>query len=146
MQRITCFNDLAPYGIVPLTGESCGLMFRILFDCTERGRRILATCLGVPDLKLPEPWNRGSGDDPHVGSVMLSHDMLTPVGVFALLESGCTEVWLYRNGSMLGIEPSDSAEHIELCRKMAPEALARTFAYRGTAGDRNVHVMTRRTV
>jgi hypothetical protein len=85
-------------------------------------------------LTLAEPWNRGSTDDPHVGSVMLSFEMLTPVGIFALLESGCREVWLYRNGSMLGIEPTDSEEQIELCRKMAPEALARTFCYGGTAG------------
>ncbi|MBW3596955.1 MAG: hypothetical protein KY475_06735 [Planctomycetes bacterium] len=144
MKRVTGWNDLNAYGIVLLTGESCGLMYRILFDCTEQGRRIIGKCLGIPDLQLAEAWNRGSDDDRHVGSILLAPEMLTPLGIFALLDAGCTEVWLYRNGSLLGVEPADTAEHVELCRRMAPEALARVFAARGTAGDRNVHQMTGR--
>lgn len=144
MKTISCLKDLEPFGVVPLTGEACGLMYRILCDVTERGRRVLARCLGVPNLTLADPWNRGSKDDPHVGSVMLAPQLLVPVGVFALLEHGCTEVWLYANGSLLGVEPSDTPERIELCRAMCPEALVRTFAPRGTAGDRNVHVMSGR--
>ena len=35
MKTITCWNDLTAYGISPLTGEACGLMYRILFDVTE---------------------------------------------------------------------------------------------------------------
>src|SRR5688500_15596888 len=101
MQWIHSFHDLSRYGIDPLTGEACGLMFRILFDCTERGRTILAKCFGVPDLTLAEPWNRGSADDPHVGSIMLAQCMLQPIAVFALLESGCTECWLHKQGNLV---------------------------------------------
>jgi hypothetical protein len=71
--------------------------------------------------------------------------MLAPLGVFALLESDCTEVWLYQNRNLLGVEPDDTAEIVERCRKLCPESLVRTFAYRGTAGDRNVHMMSGRT-
>jgi hypothetical protein len=93
MKTIACWQDLRPYGVVFLTGEACGLMMRLLFDVTEKGRQVLARTLGIPGLKLAEPWNRGSEADPHVGSIMLTQEMLVPVAVFALLESGCTECW-----------------------------------------------------
>lgn len=133
MKTIKCWNDLTKFGIVPLTGEACGLNYRLLFDVTEQGRKILAKCFGVPELKLAEAWGRqvvrleGAGAENPVGSIMLSHEMLMPVGVFALLESGCIECWLYANQSLLGIEPTDSAERIEMCRKMHPEGFVRRF-------------------
>jgi hypothetical protein len=144
VKTVNCWKDLEPFGIVPLTGESCGLGYRILFDVTERGRRVLARCLGVPSLRLGVPWNRGRADDPHVGSVLLAPPMLVPVGVFALLEHGCAEVWLHADGTLLGIEPSDSPERIDQRRQMRPGELVRTFACGGTAGDRNVHIMSGR--
>ena len=144
MKTIDKWPDLIPYGIDPLTSEACGLSYRLLCDLTEKGKKILEKCLDVPAILPARNWNRGTAEEPHVGSVLLPLEMLTPLGVFALLESGCTEVWLYRNGGLLGIEPSDTTERIELCRKMCPEALVRTFGYRGTAGDRNVHVMSGR--
>ena len=146
MKTITCFNDLMPFGIDALTGEACGLSYRILCDVTEHGRKILAKALGIPALTLPEPWNRGGATDPHIGSVMLSFEMLTPLAVFALLESGCREVWLVRDGSVIGIEPDDSLEMIEANRQLVGDRLSRTLGYRGTAeaGDRNVHMMSGR--
>jgi hypothetical protein len=37
---------------------------------------------------------------------MLPHEMLVPLGIFALLESGCSEVW--RNGeTLIGVEQGD---------------------------------------
>jgi hypothetical protein len=87
MKTINCWDDLTQYGIFPLTGEACGLMYRILCDVTAQGKRILEKALGIPDLKLPESWNCGSEHDPHVGSIMLARDVLPFVGVFALLES-----------------------------------------------------------
>ena len=144
MKSITCFNDLVTYGIDPLTGEACGLSYRLLCDLTENGRAILAKALGLPKLTLPEAWNRGTPTDPHVGSVMLPFEMLVPLAIFALLESGCPAVWIVRDGGVIGIEPSDSPEIIEANRNLVGDRLARTLAYRGTAGDRNVHVMSGR--
>ena len=146
MKSIHCFNDLVAYGIDPLTGEACGLSYRILCDVTENGRKILAKTFGIPILTLPEPWNRGMPGHPHVGSVMLPLELLVPLGLFALLESGCTEVWLVRDGGVIGIEVGDDAEMIDANRRMIGEKLLRSLAYRGTAGDRNVHVMSGRTV
>lgn len=144
MKTIASFGDLAAYGIEPLTGEACGLNYRILCDVTAAGRRVLSKALGIPGLTLPDSWNRGSATDPHVGSVLLPPELLTPLAVFALLESGCTEAWLVRDGGVIGIEPEDTPELIAANRRLVGERLVRSLAYRGTAGDRNVHVMSGR--
>jgi hypothetical protein len=144
MKTVSCWQDLEPYGFVTLTGEACGLMYRILFDLTAAGRNAVQKCLGVPDLRLADAWNRGDAGDPHVGSIMLSPEMFVPLAVFALLEAGCTECWLYANRSLLGVEAGESAERVEACRQMAPEQRVRKLRYGGRAGDRNFHLMTGR--
>ena len=106
MRHINSWNDLRAYGIMPLTWEACGLSYRLLCDVTEHGKQILEKCLDVR-ITPAEPWNRDA-----VGSIMLPHEMLIPLGIFALLQSGCTEVW--RNGdALLGIEPNDPHQLIE---------------------------------
>lgn len=144
MKTIASFGDLAAYGIEPLTGEACGLGYRILCDVTEKGRCVLSKALGIPNLVLPEAWNRGTVAEPHIGSIMLTLEMLVPLAVFGLLENGCTEVWLVRDGGVIGIEPGDLPEMIDANRRLVGERLIRSLAYRGTAGDRNVHVMSGR--
>ena len=80
-------------------------MYRILCDLTQNGKRIVERCLSVQIQS--ENWNHGSEDDPHVASIMLTHEMLVPLAVFALLESGCREVWV-TDRAAIGIEPSDT--------------------------------------
>jgi hypothetical protein len=145
MKAIHSWNDLAAYGIVPLTGEACGLGYRLLFDVTASGKKILEKCFGTPNLNLPEAWNRGGETDPHVGCIMLTHEVLQPIAVFALLESGCKEVHLVK-GSVYGLEPSDPPTAIEDVKRWAKVDYARRLAYAGTAGDRNVHIMSGRVV
>lgn len=144
MQTISSWHDLAHHGIELLTGEACGLSYRLLCDVTEKGRRVLARCFGVPAFAVAEPWNRGTPEEPHIGSVLLTPDMLVPLGVFALLEVGCTEVWLYKNGALLGVEPGDPANRVELAHGVAHEAIVRVLRPAGTAGDRNRHAFTGR--
>ena len=144
MKTIARWADLEPFGIDPLTGEACGLSYRILCDVTAKGRDVLQKCFGIRELPLPANWNGGSALDPHVGSILLAPEMLAAVAVFALLEHGCTEAWLCQNGAVIGVEPEDTSETIRLWRESLPGNIVRTFAYRGTAGDRNVHVMTGR--
>ena len=144
MQTINSWDDLSRYGIVPLTGEACGLMYRILFDVTARGKKILEKAFDVTELKLRENWNRGADTDPHVGCIMLAHDVLPFVGVFALLEDGCPEVWLTKGGGLIGIERTDLAEDVERFKEFHASDLVRRFAYSGTAGDRNEHMMSGR--
>ena len=144
MKTISSWEDLCPYGIVPLTGEACGLMYRILFDVTARGKRILEKAFDVSELRLHESWNRGTEAHPHVGSIMLAREILSFVGVFALLEDGCTEVWLTKGGSLIGIQRTDLPDDVERFKRFHAADLVRRFAYCGTAGDRNEHIMSGR--
>ena len=144
MKTINSWEDLSHYGIVPLTGEACGLMYRILFDVTARGKKILEKAFDVSELGLRESWNRGHDDDPHVGSIMLAREVLPFVGIFALLEDGCPEVWLTKGNTLIGTERTDSAEDVENFKKFHASKLVRRFAYSGTAGDRNEHMMSGR--
>ena len=140
MKGIGCWNDLRPFGIDALTGEACGLSFRLLCDVTPKGKAILEKCLSCR-LELGDAWNGGSGDEPHVGSIMLAPHFLIPIGVFALLESGCNEVW-HVCESLIGIEPVDDSTQL---RAFHGKDIRRRYAYDGTSGDRNVHMMTGRT-
>ena len=110
MKSIRCWDDLSAHGIIPLTGEACGLSYRILCDVTARGKKTLEKALSVAQLGLHENWNHGNADDPHVGSVMLAPDLLPFIGVFALLEAGCREVWLTKGQTVIGIEADDSPD------------------------------------
>lgn len=142
MKMISCWADLRPYGFDTLTGEACGLMYRVLFDVTASGRNVIAKCFGMPEVRLAEPWNRGSPEDPNVGSIMLSQEMILPLAVFALLESGCTRVLLSERRA-IGIEAGDSAQAVAVAQeRFKPD---RVLRYGGTAGDRNVHMISGRT-
>ena len=110
MKSIRCWDNMSAYGIIPLTGEACGLSYRILCDVTAAGKKTLERAFDVAQLGLRENWNHGNPDDPHVGCVMLAPDLLTFIGVFALLESGCREVWLTKSRQVLGIEADDEPE------------------------------------
>jgi hypothetical protein len=72
MKSIRTWDDLSAHGIIPLTGEACGLSYRILCDVTARGKKTLEKALGIAQLGLQENWNHGSGDDAHVGSYVVT--------------------------------------------------------------------------
>jgi hypothetical protein len=144
LKHIDCWDDLRPCGIVPLTREACGLSYRLLCDLTAKGKKIIEKMFGVRELGAAENWNRGTEENPHIGSMLLANEMFVPVAVFALLESGCTEVWTVHQRHVVGFEPSDSAAAIEHFKQFNSEYLGRRFGYFGTVGDRNVHEMTGR--
>lgn len=143
MKAISSWRELEAYGIDLLTAESCGLGLRYLCDVTEKGKKILQRLFDVPSITFSEAWNRGSKEEPHVGSILLTHDMLTSIAVFALLETGCTEVWVLKNKAVVGIEASDTEEELKIWQDV--HAPFRRLKPQGTAGDRNVHLMTGRT-
>lgn len=144
MKTIRRWDDLRDYGIIVLTGEACGLSYRLLCDVTTRGKRTLEKALSVQELRLGGNWNCGSPGEPHVGSLMLAPECLTFVAAFALLESGCREAWATNSSGVVGIEPQDEPERLEAFRTVYAGELLRRFAYAGTAGDRNRHLMTGR--
>jgi hypothetical protein len=146
MKSIRSWEDLSALGIVPLTGEACGLSYRLLCDVTARGKKTLEKAMSVAQLGLHENWNHGRDDNPHVGSIMLAPDLLPFIGVFALLEAGCHEVWLTKGQTVVGIEPDDPPDRVDSFKRLHANDLARRFGYSGTAGDRNQHMMTGRVV
>jgi hypothetical protein len=139
MKTISRWSDLEPFGFDPLTGEACALGYRILCDLTQKGKQIVERCLSV-EIRS-ENWNCGSKESPHVASVMLTEDMIVPLGVFALLEAGYPEVWV-TDHTVIGIEPDDSSEDVERMRRVHQPA--RRFVYRGPFQDRNQHQMSGR--
>ena len=153
MKTIDCLINLEPYGIIPLTGEACGLSYRVLCDLTKRGKGLVEKALGVTITS--ENWNRGSESNPHIASIMLPHCMVTPIAVFALLESDCEEVDIVKkegnsNPTVFGYDESDLKDQWIIDMRN-PENLQihgykfiRTLRYAGTAGDRNIHVMSGR--
>ena len=64
MHRINCWDDMHQFGIELLTGEACGLSYRLLCDVTQRGKLTIQKALGVENLGLPDNWNRGDPREP----------------------------------------------------------------------------------
>ena len=139
MKTVSNWDALSDYGIIALTGEACSLLFRILCDLTENGKHIVERCLGVQIQS--ESWNHGTAADPHVASIMLTQEMIVPLAVFALLESGCREVWI-TDRAAIGVEPGDTEEDAERMKRVCKPV--RRFAYRGPFQDRNQHQMSGR--
>jgi len=148
MQKITCWDELRRYGVDMLTGEACGLSYRLLSDVTEKGKHIIQIALGIANLDLHDSWNHGDPKEPHVGSLMVVPELLVPLGVFALLENGCREVFRTKSDGLLGIEPADDPQRVEAIKRFhaGNDNLVRRYAYAGTAGDRNRHEMSGRIV
>lgn len=148
MHKIQCWDDLRPFGIEMLTGEACGLSYRVLCDVTQKGKQTIEKTLGVANLGLADNWNRGALDDPHVGSIMLVPELFIPLAIFALLEHGCREVWRTKSEGLVGIEQADDPERVEAIKRMYADTdnFARRYAYAGTTGDRNRHEMTGRVM
>lgn len=115
--RVICeISDLAEYGLIPLSGEECALRYRILFDVTDAGRNVLASCFNLKDLMLEGPRLTGSPASPHLGAIMLAPEMLQAVGIFCLFQAGCTEVWK-KGDRLFGIESSDDPRDLENFKK-----------------------------
>jgi len=137
MKTIASWDHLRAYGINALTGEACSLMYRLLCDITEDGKRLIEKCLSC-ELRPPENWNSGA-----IGSIMLTPEMLVPIAVFALLEAGCREVYVVGN-AVVGIEESDRDAEVEQFLRVHGDAVRRRFAYHGPLQDRNQHQMSGR--
>lgn len=139
MKTVCRWSELEQFGIIVLTGEACSLMYRLLCDLTAQGKRIVERCLSVEIAS--ENWNSGSANHPHVASIMLTHEMLQPLAVFALLEAGCREVWVTESAA-IGVEDVDSDAEVDRMKHVSKPH--RRFAYHGPHSDRNQHQMSGR--
>lgn len=141
MKMISRISQLEDYGVIPLTGESDKHCYRILCDCTKRGKAIIERTLGL-QLTLAENWNSGRSGDPHIGSFLLPLEFVPCLAAFALLsDTTITEVWLLRNGTAVGFGVEDDKDAI----KTHFEGEVRKIFY-ALPSDRNLHQMTGRTV
>jgi hypothetical protein len=93
--------DLQQFGIVPLTGESDRLSFRVLCDVTEEGRSIVSEAFGLRPECFPESWNSSSSSGDHVGSVLL-YDW-RQIGIIALVRRCRHVLVLERDFGLIGL-------------------------------------------
>lgn len=156
MIHIKTYNDLRKYGIDYLTGESCAYGYRGLCDLELRGIKLIANCLGIdPELfqaSLPDAWNSKG-----VKSIMLSAQMVVPIGVFACLQANCSKVYIMYDDTVVGIESTDTPEAVkmwlswnegkycEACRRYGAGGGV-CLQYSNPGFSRNQHQMSGRTL
>lgn len=142
MRQVNDWNDLEQFGIIPLTGEACGLLMRVLCDVTAEGKRHVEQFFGgTVAIKPDSNWNGGYGE-PHVGSVMLPYSILMDLGAFLLVATGTSAVASIENGAVCEVDP----EMLPEVRAMFDERVKRYYR-RSTdpgTGDRNQHAMSGR--
>jgi hypothetical protein len=140
-RTIESWYDLEAFGIIPLTGEACGLMMRLLCDVTEGGRKIVERFLGgTVAIKPGSHWNGGSKDDPHVGSVLLPRGIFTDLAAFTLCVTGTGTVASCKDGTVMECDGPLDGDEENIYR------IARYYR-RSTdpgTGDRNRHAMSGR--
>lgn len=152
---VRTLRDLEQFGILYLTGESCGYMYRGLYDLTVPGKRVVAAMLGIEyeKLQLNPPFNsRG------IGSIMLPHEALKPLGVFGCLEAGCQKVYIFTS-EVIGASGDRCNEYDEAiaadnATAIANPNMARWQRFNGGieriivnhGRSRNLHLMSGRTV
>ena len=140
MSTIGSWNDLKEYGIIPLTGESCGIGMRMLCDVNEKGVEILKEFFGdTIEFQKKAGWNDREGC-----SIMLPFGIIAELGAFILLRNH--DIVMTVGGTSTGYSESSWEKYGEdLCAVYRNSGRNfRTYRKRGTAGTRNVHVMSGR--
>ena len=121
MYAINDWRDLERFGIICLTGESCGYGRRLLCDLTSKGAATVARFFGLasPDGELfAKNWNHGKRDDPHVASIMLPRNgILDELALFCCLDQGTAAGVILTDGSILVIETIKEAMDLGWDRK-----------------------------
>jgi len=148
MERIQNFQDLEQYGILPLTGEACGLSMRLLCDLTPAGVQIMNEFLGV-QIATGTNWNSRDGQ---VASIMIPRGLLHELAAFVLIRGG-HDIALIVNYRCAGYRSSFvggmSTEDWDAMRDSADKRWPGSYRvyYRSTApgtGLRNQHMMSGR--
>jgi hypothetical protein len=137
VRTIDCWAGMQPYGIVPLTSEPDGLKYRIVCDVTAKGKQLVEKALGVIEIQLEPNWDYGTNDEPHIGCVLLSPELLSIIGVYALLDDGCHEVWMTKSYGLVGIQHGDSQQTVESLQWRYANDLVQRFIYPETSGSLN---------
>lgn len=153
MEIISNFRSLEQFGIIPLTGESDTLGYRILCDLNHDGIEVIKACFGlVNDNSFARPWNRHG-----IASIMLSEEMIRPVAVMGFYLQGKTVV--VTDTVICGLEDYNSIELDASGEFYNYSSRGRTIRWPSSYGviqniirpqqnkqTRNVHQATSRTV
>jgi hypothetical protein len=137
VKTIACLAEMAPYGIVPLTDEPDGLRYRVVCDLTAKGKQLVERALGLSAIQLQPNWDYGTDDEPHVGSMLLSPEIAPILGVYALLDDGCYEVWTTKRNGSVGIEQGDGQEVVQNLQLGYGHDVVHRFIYPLTIGNWN---------
>lgn len=152
MRTIDRLIDLRDFGFDLLTGEACQLSYRLLLDVTEEGARIFRLAYGLPsNCRLADAWNRGTDEEPSVGSVMLPRDAWKMLGLFCLQygrESPQGAIWL--NSTVGGTDPfwygfrnDKELKQITSCKTFK---IHRVWNCPQGESDRNEHMISGRSI
>jgi hypothetical protein len=73
---------------------------------------------------------------------MISLCLLEFLGVFALLDDNASEIWIFKNGFVMGFYPDDSQNEVRMTEELCRNDLRRKI--RPSFSDRQQHAMTGR--
>lgn len=133
MKTIRSWDEMPRYGIVPLTIEADGLKHRIVCDVTAKGKELIEKTLGIVEILFESNWDFGTNDEPHIGCIMLGPEILSMIGVYALFDDGCHEVWMTKNYGLVGIQQGDSQPIVESLQACYGDELVHRFIQLETA-------------
>jgi len=141
MRTIDCWNDLEEFGIIPLTGEACGLSMRLLCDVTADGASLIERFLGgTVTITKRSNWNEGREEDFHVGSVMLPRSIFGDLAAFLLYTKSTHSIITLEDGSIHEVDD-------DMLRRYRGMSMIKRV-WRGSTdpgtGDRNEHAMSGR--
>lgn len=157
--NIRSWQDLAQFGIQPLTGESCALGLRSLCDVTEKGKDLLTAFFGG-NINFVEGTNWNSGAN---YSVMLPYSIFQDLAVYAVLtacpfgsSARCSRAAIL-DGTIAGYTDKEWESYAEVyiaasnqMRIKDPKTYGqpiRIFSLqKDSVGGRNVHQMSGRVV
>jgi hypothetical protein len=130
--------SLEKYGIVILTGESCGYSLRLLCDYTKQGKVLLETFFSI-HLHADVPnWNSGS-DNSHIGSIMLPYTCMESLRIFITLQHYPVAM-VTESGTVSGLTKEDFDEY----SKHQKSAWFKKLRFYYAREQRNTHQMSGR--
>ena len=100
MKSVVEPRDLEQFGIDPLTGESCAAGYRLLCDLTAFGRHVVADFLGLTEEGFRPNWNSGKMENPAVASIMLAHELVTPLAAWGFGMKGADAIAILNSGEV----------------------------------------------
>lgn len=132
-------DALEPYGINAITSESCGYGGRMLCNLTLTGTKLLSEFFGGSvSFVAGTAWGEG------ISSVMLPHGIWDDLAVFILIQNNYEVVVKRPDHVVVGY----TMEEWDDIRDQYLTVYRGTQVYvnHGTAGTRNTHVWTGRTI